>query len=77
MTDIYSEEFIQELISWAESAQVPNGPFRLSEWEYIENPQTFLSTDLNYIKANYKEKLLLCKPAILRLSKLKEYMSRL
>jgi len=75
MIDIYSEESIQELISWAESAQVSNEPFQLSEWEYIENPKNYLSTDLSYIKGNYKEKLHLCKPAIFRLNRLKAYLA--
>ena len=72
--DLFTEESINALITWAESAQMPESPFQLSKSEYVENPKTFISTDLNFIKKNYRERLQLTKPAILRMNRLKAYL---
>nr|DAE23360.1 MAG TPA: hypothetical protein [Myoviridae sp. ctcPl3] len=67
----YDEESVKALITWAETAQLPQ-EVTLSEAEHITDAKVYARANINDIKAHYPDGFY--NPAIDRLYRLKEFV---
>ena len=69
----YDEESVKALITWAETAQLPQ-EVTLSAAEHIMDAKIYARANINDIKAHYPDGFY--NPAIDRLYRLKEFVER-
>lgn len=69
----YDEESVKALITWAETAQLPQ-EVTLSAAEHITDTSIYVCANINDIKAHYPDGFY--NPAIDRLYRLKEFVER-
>lgn len=67
----YDEESVKALITWAETAQLPQ-EVTLSEAEHITDAKIYVRANINDIKQHYPDQFY--NPAIDRLYRLKEFV---